>query len=104
MGFIEHGRLRSCGRWVGIKAAGPFKLGAFRLYGRIFGIVVYDAAMDSTAEYTCPSCGEPIMIGVDPSGGAEQEYVEDCPVCCRPNVISVWFDEDGSVTVDARSE
>ena len=46
-------------------------------------------------EYTCPTCGETIVIPVDPSGGAEQEYVEDCPVCCRPNVIHVELGLDG---------
>jgi cysteine-rich CPXCG protein len=41
--------------------------------------------------YVCPSCGERIVIPVDPSGGDEQQYVEDCPVCCNPNVIHVEF-------------
>ncbi|MEO6435316.1 MAG: CPXCG motif-containing cysteine-rich protein [Tepidisphaeraceae bacterium] len=39
------------------------------------------------AAYVCPTCGEQIVIPLDPTGGAEQEYVEDCPVCCNPNVI-----------------
>jgi len=39
--------------------------------------------------YVCPSCGERIVIPVDLSGGEEQKYVEDCPVCCNPNVIHV---------------
>lgn len=33
---------------------------------------------------------------IDLSAGAEQEYVEDCPVCCRPNVIRVEIDETGA--------
>ena len=41
--------------------------------------------------YVCPACGEEIVIPLDPSAGDEQEYVEDCPVCCRPNVIRVEF-------------
>ena len=41
--------------------------------------------------YVCPSCGERIVIPVDPSGGTEQSYVEDCPVCCNPNVIHIEF-------------
>ena len=41
--------------------------------------------------YTCPHCGEPIVIPLDVSGGSEQEYVEDCPVCCGPNDIHVEF-------------
>lgn len=42
--------------------------------------------------YVCPSCGEQIVIPVDPSQGKGQEYVEDCPVCCNPNVVRVEFD------------
>ncbi len=44
--------------------------------------------------YVCDSCGEEIVIPIDPSAGELQEYVEDCPVCCCPNVISVEFDAD----------
>ncbi len=43
------------------------------------------------AAYICPSCGEQIVIPLDRSGGDEQEYVEDCPVCCNPNVIHLEF-------------
>ena len=39
--------------------------------------------------YTCPSCGEQIVTPLDSSAGIHQEYVEDCPVCCSPNVIHV---------------
>ncbi|QDU56236.1 hypothetical protein Pan181_24440 [Aeoliella mucimassa] len=45
--------------------------------------------------YVCDNCGEEIVIPVDITQGASQEYVEDCPVCCCPNVIRVEFDEDG---------
>jgi hypothetical protein len=43
--------------------------------------------------YTCPTCGEQIVIPLDPTAGNEQEYVEDCPVCCNPNEIHVEFFE-----------
>ncbi len=45
--------------------------------------------------YTCPTCGEPIVIPLDPSAGDEQQYVEDCPVCCNPNVIHLEFFAEG---------
>jgi hypothetical protein len=45
--------------------------------------------------YVCPSCGERIVIPVDVSGGEEQRYVEDCPVCCNPNVIHVELMGEG---------
>jgi len=47
------------------------------------------------AAYVCPTCGEQIVIPLDPSAGPEQQYVEDCPVCCNPNVIHLEFFEDG---------
>jgi hypothetical protein len=47
------------------------------------------------ASYVCPTCGESIVIPVDPSGGEEQQYVEDCPVCCNPNVIHVELFGEG---------
>jgi hypothetical protein len=37
----------------------------------------------------CASCGEPMAIEVDTTGGAEQSYYEDCPVCCRPMEVYV---------------
>ena len=37
---------------------------------------------------TCPFCGERFEAVVDASGG-DAEYVEDCPVCCHPNIIHV---------------
>jgi hypothetical protein len=41
--------------------------------------------------YVCPTCGESIVIPLDASAGDQQQYVEDCPVCCNPNVIHVEF-------------
>ena len=49
------------------------------------------------ATHICDVCGEEIVIPVDPSIGSSQEFVEDGPVCCRPNVIHVEIDEDGDV-------
>ena len=62
------------------------------------------ASMIEDASYTCEACGEDIEIPVDPSAGSDQEYVEDCPVCCNPNVIHVRIAEDGNVAVSARAE
>ncbi len=43
--------------------------------------------MDDETSYVCDSCGEDIVVPIDPSQGDEQEYGEDCPVCCHPNII-----------------
>lgn len=56
------------------------------------------------AAYTCPTCGESIVIPIDPSQGADQEYVEDCPVCCNPNVIHVELFDEGPPRVWAEAE
>lgn len=54
--------------------------------------------------YVCGSCGEEIVIPVDYSAGSEQEYVEDCPVCCHANLISLVIEPSGEVFVDAELE
>ena len=56
------------------------------------------------ASYVCGSCGEEIVVPLDPSAGEHQSYVEDCPVCCSPNEVSVDYDEDGSARVSSRPE
>ena len=56
------------------------------------------------AGYICDSCGEEILVPLDLSAGNHQEYVEDCPVCCRPNVIQVTVDEDGETRIWSRGE
>lgn len=58
-----------------------------------------DGVADTAAEVWCPYCGEPSEIVVDPGGGNLQQYVEDCPVCCRPWQVTVHFAADGTVTV-----
>ena len=60
--------------------------------------------MDETAEYTCPSCGETITHTLDPSAGSHQEYVEDCPVCCRPIEFTIDFDREGGAAISVASE
>jgi DNA replicative helicase MCM subunit Mcm2 (Cdc46/Mcm family) len=60
--------------------------------------------MLSEGSYTCNSCGEEIVVPLDPSAGRQQEYVEDCPVCCHPNVIRVEFNRHGEAVVDSAPE
>ena len=60
--------------------------------------------MHDEASYICDSCGEEIVIPIDPSAGAVQQYVEDCPVCCHPNVLVIELDESGDVTVRSAGE
>ncbi len=47
-------------------------------------------------EFTCPYCWETISIVIDATT-EDQEYVEDCEVCCNP--ILIKFDiTDGEVS------
>jgi hypothetical protein len=60
--------------------------------------------MHDEASYICDSCGEEIVIPLDLTAGASQEYVEDCPVCCNPNVVHVEIEEQGDMRVWAEGE
>lgn len=55
--------------------------------------------MDDEITYICGSCGEEIVIPLDFSQGSSQEYVEDCPVCCCPNLIRIEIDDEGSISI-----
>lgn len=59
---------------------------------------------DDSATYPCAFCGETNVVGVDLSAGRRQTYVEDCQVCCRPNLLTVVFDRDGFAQVRADPE
>jgi len=62
------------------------------------------AASDNSASYICDACGETIVIPLDLTEGHDQEYVEDCPVCCNPNVIHVSVSASGAAQVWAAPE
>ena len=42
--------------------------------------------------FQCAGCGEWNDTTVDESAGRRQNYVEDCQVCCKPNILRVEFD------------
>jgi hypothetical protein len=55
--------------------------------------------------YVCSICGVENETIVDSSAGTRQSYVEDCAVCCRPQVLTILIDEaSGYVTVQAEFE
>ncbi len=55
--------------------------------------------------FHCAVCGEPNETFVDESAAAFQEYVEDCQVCCRPNVLRITINEEsGEVQVQNEFE
>jgi hypothetical protein len=52
----------------------------------------------------CPYCGERIEVAVDASAG-DQDYIEDCQVCCRPIAIRVHVDApDEAPRISARRD
>lgn len=62
-----------------------------------------DEAPESSVWVRCPYCGESSEIFVDPAGGEDQSYVEDCQVCCRPWSLRVRW-EEGSVQLEVHTE
>jgi hypothetical protein len=63
-----------------------------------------DGTAETRAEVLCPYCGEINEIALDPGSGSEQEYVEDCQVCCRPWRVAVRYLADGSAEVSVEVE
>lgn len=59
-----------------------------------------DGTADTEATVYCPHCGEPNEVALDPGSGDEQEYVEDCQVCCHPWLMYVRYARDGSAEVE----
>ncbi|MEJ2309603.1 MAG: CPXCG motif-containing cysteine-rich protein [Gammaproteobacteria bacterium] len=56
-----------------------------------------------TAAVECPSCGERIELLIDTSL-EQQEYIEDCSVCCRPIVVTVRLGHGRDLEVRVRDE
>ncbi|POP52911.1 CPXCG motif-containing cysteine-rich protein [Zhongshania marina] len=51
----------------------------------------------------CPYCGESIELLIDASGG-DEEYIEDCEVCCRPISIVLRVDDEQELCVRVYAE
>jgi hypothetical protein len=51
--------------------------------------------LETTAEVSCPYCGEMITLFLDLSVET-QTYIEDCSVCCQPMSVS-YSVEDGEL-------
>lgn len=58
-----------------------------------------DGTADTEATTICPYCAEDVSLSLDPGSGAEQSYVEDCPVCCQPWQVAVHYSGDGTASV-----
>ena len=51
----------------------------------------------------CPYCGESINVLIDASE-LDQQYIEDCQVCCKPINFIISESIDGELTVSVYSE
>jgi len=67
--------------------------------------IITDKKMPELLEQSilCPYCNESITVLVDDSE-QEQEYIEDCQVCCRPIDMSVSFDMQGFLSLEVKTE
>lgn len=44
--------------------------------------------------FQCAGCDQWNEIDIDPTGGKRQRYVQDCEVCCKPNLLHLQYDDD----------
>lgn len=51
----------------------------------------------------CPYCGETIEVLIDPTD-LEQQYIEDCQVCCKPINFIVSESINGELSVSVYSD
>ena len=63
-----------------------------------------DGTVETSASVLCPYCGEINELALDPGSGSQQEYVEDCQVCCRPWRVVVRYLPDGAAEVSIEVE
>jgi len=56
-----------------------------------------------TVGIECPYCAEQIEIVVDASNG-QQQYIEDCSVCCRPIYLTVSVSDRRDIQVQVLDE
>ena len=57
------------------------------------------------AGFQCAGCGEWNLTQVDASAGKCQSYVEDCQICCKPNVLNISYEADtGEFLISAALE
>ena len=54
-------------------------------------------------EVQCPYCWEKIDVLID-SDGEDQQYIEDCQVCCRPINFHLTVNEDQQVQVNVYTD
>lgn len=54
-------------------------------------------------ESYCPYCGESISLLIDETI-ENQEYIEDCEVCCRPIIVQVEINLNKEIYINVKRE
>ena len=49
---------------------------------------------DDVLNWVCQYCGEENQLWIDLTITADQDFIEDCEVCCRPNRILIKHDKE----------
>jgi hypothetical protein len=59
---------------------------------------------DDVLSWVCQYCGEENQLWVDLTIFGDQDLIEDCETCCRPNRIIISHDKENEeyIFVDAR--
>ncbi len=59
-----------------------------------------EASLSGFSETVCPYCGETTEVVLDAWDTGQQEFVEDCEVCCQPHSVRVERDrESGELAI-----
>ena len=61
--------------------------------------------MQNNADFNCAYCGEINTTFIDLSAGWQQSYVEDCQICCQPNILYIQIEEETlDILIDTEPE
>jgi hypothetical protein len=61
-------------------------------------------SLEQFENFCCPYCGETNGLSIDISGGAHQEFVVDCAVCCAPIVVRLTLRGEDMIALDVQRE
>jgi hypothetical protein len=61
-------------------------------------------SLEQNENFLCPYCGETNELLIDISGGALQEFVVDCEVCCAPILVRLKVEGEVVVSFDVQRE
>lgn len=54
--------------------------------------------------YWCAFCGEENSVFLEDTGQRKQKFTEDCRVCCRPNLITITVEHNGTWNIEVEQE